>query len=418
MIRIRIEKLVPGGEGFGHLPDGRPVFVPGALPGDEVGAAELTEKRQYARAERFQLLEPSPERRTAPCLACDRCGGCDWMALDEEAQHRHKLALLREALQRTGAFHEIPFPVEFRSAGPALGYRQRVRLHFDEGGSMGFHARGSHALVSPSECRVLAPELEQAVALLEAVRSASPQSFSACLDVEVRAYEQSRSLSFRLRKNRRVAPQIVARLEREGFVVRVASGGSVQVALESARWPLSGGTHLRVRPGDFTQVNWHVNHLLVTELLAGVRARGLRTFLDLYTGVGNFALPLLGAGLSGRALDTDGSAIESARQAAREQGLPVDGFARRDVPRWLSQRREAERFDLVVLDPPRAGIQGDPRVIEQLCERALFLCSCDPVTFARDLRRFVDLGFSVERVVACDMFPQTHHVEVVAWLDR
>jgi 23S rRNA (uracil1939-C5)-methyltransferase len=417
MVRIRIEKLVPGGEGFGHLPDGRPVFVPGALPDDEVDAVELVEKRQFARAVTFRLLEPSAERRAAPCPIAERCGGCDWMALELDAQRRHKVGLLQEALRRTGAFHELAFPIELRSEGPATGYRQRVRLHFDAAGAMGYHARASHEIVLATSCLVLAPELERAVALLEAVRAGNPRAFSAFLDVEVRALAQQRSLAFRLREGARAEPELLARLQRD-FVVLVSSGRRASSDVRASRWPLTESSYLLAAPGDFTQVNWHVNRLMVEELLRGVAERGLKSFLDLYTGVGNFALPLLAAGLSGLALDADASAIKSAQRAAHEQGLSPTSFVCRDVTRWLSKERDPGRFELVVTDPPRAGVLGDPRAIERLCEQSLVLCACDPVTFARDLRRFVDLGFRIERVVAFDMFPQTHHVEVLAWLDR
>lgn len=415
MARIRIEKLVPGGEGFGRLSDGRPVFVPGALPGDEVEVTELLDRRQFARAQQFRLEVLGPERRTAPCRVVERCGACDWMALTEGAQREHKVRLLEEALRRTGGFHEIEFAIDLRTAGPPTHYRQRVRLHFDEEGRMGYHARGSHDLTSAAECLVLAPELERAVSLLDAERQRSPALFAVFEDVEVRALDEERSLAFRLRSDARPDPALLTRLGR-CFSVRAGVGGGSGVP-RLARWPLTPSVYLLAAPGDFTQVNWHINRLMVAELLDGVARRELRTFADLYTGVGNFALPLLAAGLVGCALDSNASAIESARQAASAQGLDPETFACRDVGRWL-EKRERGRFDLVVIDPPRAGVSGDPRAIERLSARTLVMCACDPVTFARDLRRFVALGFRVEKVLLCDMFPQTHHFEILAWLDR
>jgi 23S rRNA (uracil1939-C5)-methyltransferase len=411
MSRTTIEKLVPGGEGFARLEDGLPVFVPGAFPGDVVSIERLTKKKQFARAEQWQLVTPSTQRRTVPCAVFERCGGCDWMPLPEAAQREQKLALLDEALRRTGHFKES-LPVSLREVGDTLAYRQRVRLHFDERGHVGYFARRSHDVVSAEACCVVAPELASAIAELESVVSSEAEAFLAFGEVEVRALGQQRSLSFVLREGQPAPAGLLSRLRRR-FVVAVRGVEHGSVGFE--RWPSTEGTYLLAAPGSFTQVNWTVNRAIVDDLLSGVARRGIGTFLDLYCGVGNFSLPLLGAGLSGYGVDDDANAIMSAKRAALAQAFPSDSFGSRDVARWLKESRH-EPYDLVVVDPPRAGIQADLASIVRLCRRSLFLCSCDPVTFARDLRRFVDLGLSVESIVVYDMFPQTHHFEVACWL--
>jgi 23S rRNA (uracil1939-C5)-methyltransferase len=414
VVRLSIEKLVPGGQGFARLEDGRPVFVSGAFPGDVVEVDRLTEKKQYAHAETFRLSTASPERREPSCPVFHTCGGCDWMPLPEATQRDHKLRLVREALARTGRFHEPDFPIEFCSVGPTLGYRSRVRLHFDAAGSMGYFARGSHEIESALDCQVVSHELANAILALDRIRSEDPTRFAVFTEVEVRAFSEGRSLSFAMRRGKGPPEALLARLGRD-FLVGVVPGRSKTKPVE--RWPSVNGVRLFAAPGAFTQVNWPVNLAIVEELLEGVARRGVTRFLDLYCGIGNFALPLLAAGLEGRALDDDRIAIESARQAARAMGVLPESFERADVGKWLSEN-SSETFDLVVIDPPRTGIAADPRALARWASRCVFLCSCDPVTFARDLRRLVDEGLEVETVTAYDMFPQTHHVELVCWLSR
>lgn len=411
MSHVTVEKLVPGGEGFARLPDGRPVFVAGAFPGDVVAIERLTEKKAFARAEHWRLVEPSALRRAVPCPVFERCGGCDWMPLAEPAQREHKVALLTEALRRTGRFTDLP-TIAVRGPLTDLAYRQRVRLHFDERGRVGYFARRSHEVVSAASCRIVVPELGAAIAELEEAVRAQPEAFRAFAEVEIRVLGAQRSLAFRLRRGWTASVEVPAALK-ERFGVRVLGVDDSSPALE--RWPAGERTYLLAAPGSFTQVNWAVNQAIVAELLEGATRRGLSTFLDLYCGVGNFSLPLLGAGLRGVGVDDDVSAIASARRAAAEQGYAESTFRARDVAAWLREASD-RKYDLVVVDPPRAGIGADLDDVVRRCQRALFLCSCDPVTFARDLRGLVDRGCAIESVAVYDMFPQTHHFEVVCWL--
>jgi 23S rRNA (uracil1939-C5)-methyltransferase len=181
------------------------------------------------------------------------------------------------------------------------------------------------------------------------------------------------------------------------------------------RFDLGRQVYLLAAPGSFTQVNWDVNRLLIERVLEGAHARGARSFLDAYAGAGNFALPLLAAGLSGVAVEANAAAILAARAAAHRQALPSAGFIEEDVARWA--RREAgQRFDLVLLDPPRSGVKQGLQHLAAMATSWLAMCSCNPVTLARDLRALIDLGFELDVVEAFDMFPETHHVETLVWL--
>jgi 23S rRNA (uracil1939-C5)-methyltransferase len=191
------------------------------------------------------------------------------------------------------------------------------------------------------------------------------------------------------------------------------TGGSEQVL------SLLGGVRVGAGPGVFTQVNPDVNAVLVEELVAGARARNVTRFCDLFAGVGNFALPLLATGMSGVAVELDVRAVDSARRAAREAGLPADGFVAQDAARFLaSLGRPEPPFDLVILDPPRRGAKDVLESVVRIGPRHIAMCSCDPVTLARDLATLARSGYELESVRGFDMFPQTHHLEALAWMER
>jgi 23S rRNA (uracil1939-C5)-methyltransferase len=139
--------------------------------------------------------------------------------------------------------------------------------------------------------------------------------------------------------------------------------------------------------------------------------------LDAYAGSGNFALPLFARGLSGLAVESNHAAVLAAREAARRQALPSDCFVAADAAAFAAElRQKNQSFELVLVDPPRAGVKSGLADLALLATAWVGMCSCNPVTLARDLRVLIDLGFELDQVEAFDMFPQTHHIETLAWL--
>ncbi|MEB2310851.1 MAG: hypothetical protein OZ921_21500 [Sorangiineae bacterium] len=366
----RIERLVPGGDGFTRLPDGRAGFATGALPGDVILPERVEDHRSYLRATSFRLVEPSPERVEPACPIADACGGCDLIRLSREAELREKSAMLGEALRRTGGFRDLPAPHPIITAGSELGYRSRIRVRVDAEGRVGYFARGTHELVELERCAVATPEVNQALAELR---------------------ERARS----------------SRVEPGELELRATPG--------EARVSLPEGVELYAPADAFAQVNAAVNERIIVDLLAGARERGLTTFCDLFAGAGNFALPLARAGLRGVAIERTGSAIEAGRRAASAQGLAVR-FVAGDVARSLA--RERGPFELAVLDPPRAGAREVLAPLVRLRPRSIAYLACDIVTLARDLSALTRSGYALERVTGYDMFPRTHHLEALAWLAR
>ena len=315
-----IERLIPGGDALTHLEDGRVALLRGAAPGDRVRVDALRDRRSYVRIERWTLLEGSPQRTTPPCPHADACGGCDWMHLGLDAQRDGKLALLADALRRIGGFEALP-PIHWTAAPVDVGYRARIRLQIDRRGRIGFHAPGTHRLVEIERCLVATRTLDPAVARLRGLPT--PSALAPFASVEIReAPDGSVSLYFARRRGghtrSRASREALASL-REDFQVTVE--GETPSEKTWQRHPLTESTYLLAPPGVFTQVNWAVNQQLVADVVAGAGHRRVRSFADLHCGAGNFALPLLAAGLEGVGADSHGGAIQAARRAAEQQGL-------------------------------------------------------------------------------------------------
>jgi 23S rRNA (uracil1939-C5)-methyltransferase len=414
---VLIDKLIPDGKALGRLSDGRVVITSGAVPGDRIRLEATSESKGLVTARAHRLLSASPLRIEPSCELAGRCGGCDWMVLPIAEQRRQKLAVLREALLRTGKIDWQARPLELYAGERAEAYRGRVRLQV-AGGRIGFHQRGSHQLVEPERCAVSTGAVNTALRELRELARAHAGALDAFSWLEVREATDG-TLSVLLEPGQRApAPDTSAWLEalRARFVVAVGSRAGAEPALRQ-RFQLTDDTYMSSPPAGFVQVNWEVNRALIAAVLGGAAARGIRTFLDVYCGSGNFTLPLLRRGYTGQGVESNASAIASLREAARQQGLDADGCVVGDAAAYArALGRQAQRFDLVLVDPPRAGLMAGLEPLAQLAGRWFVMCSCNPVTLARDLGRLVALGFELEELCAFDMFPQTHHLETLAWL--
>jgi 23S rRNA (uracil1939-C5)-methyltransferase len=467
----QIEKLVPGGEGIAHLADGTVGFTSGVLPGESVEVRASEHKKGFVRAISLRVLEPSPDRVSPPCAyvsplsgqrpatsseplsgqrpatsseqLCatnsEQCGGCDWLHIDYAAQLRHKLGILRDALVRTGKLERLP-ELAIEPAVSSLAYRNRIRLHLERG-KVGFRARHSHQLVDIASCSVALPELDQCLARFRQIALAHRECFELFSEAELRiapapgpgpttgsaqaASSAGGSAVTVPRALVRLTPRSAGWNSRErarALFAALESHFAVAIAGEPSdvlqRWPLASGLELAVPADAFVQVNWAVNQRLVSALVREATARGLRSFADLYAGAGNFTLPLLAAGLSGVAVEGIGAAGEAARRSIAELRLPGEVLSCDVVTGIERLVRAGRRFELVVLDPPRAGAAEVVARVVALGARSLAYCACDPVTLARDLKQLREQGFSLDAVRAYDMFPSTHHFETLAWLSR
>jgi 23S rRNA (uracil1939-C5)-methyltransferase len=430
---LDILDLGPGGEGTAREGP-RPVFVPFTAPGDRV-EAEVPPGEGAAHAGLLRVLAPGPDRVEAPCAhfgpagpsAPDRgCGGCEWLHLRYEAQLRQKARGLAEALRRIGRFDPGELPVGDVVPSPApLRYRSRAKLHVDRAtGRLAFFRRRSHEPVPVRECHLLEAGLEGLRAALGpalgAVRLAPRE-----VALEWSVHARRGAALLRLRDagegTRRRAEALLEAvpalagllLDGEGARAPVAVGDPV---LLHERVPGSPARGLaRSRPDVFQQANRGANARLVELALDLLRPDG-EDVLELFCGAGNFTGPLADRSRSTWAVEAQGPALELAR--ADLGGGRVRFFAGDALAMSGAFAREGRRFGAVLLDPPREGLKGLGALLRDLAAPRAVYVSCDPATFARDLRGAAAAGYRVAAVRAVDMFPQTHHVEAVGLLER
>lgn len=433
-LELDILDLAAGGRGLGRLPDGRVAFVAGALAGEKARIHLTKVKRDYAEAVALEILTPSPQRVQPACPLYERCGGCDLMHLDYPAQVEAKAAWVRRALWRLD-----PLPEATVLASPLVwNYRNRLRLQV-QAGRLGFFGRGGHDLVEVAACPVAAPAANK---LLPGLASAlaRPQ-WSALSWVEIIADDDQAFLTLGWQDHG--DPPDPAELAREVG----ASGARLCRGQDLDDWPLGaeGGLlyhqepnlSLRAYPGVFCQVNWQANRLLIDlvmqaasslevardedsdqEAQAGT-ARGAATALDLYAGSGNFGLPLAAAGWQVLAVEGDQEggrvAVAQAHQAGLQERLLMHNAEAGQALQGLVAAGRG--FDLVVLDPPRAGAKDLMAGILQLNPQRVVYVSCHPAALARDAAVLVTAGYRAASLTVIDLFPHTGHVEAVLVLD-
>jgi 23S rRNA (uracil1939-C5)-methyltransferase len=413
-MKLRIEKAVYGGDGLAR-DSGKAVFVPGTLPGEMVEAAIADDRRSFATSQLQAIVEASPERVAPVCEYVPHCGGCQYQHANPAFQAQMKMDILKETLAR--AHVPAPDPIT-HLAGPAWAYRNRIRLHV-MAGALGYRQRGSHRLLPVSHCPIAAPLLEQAIPVV----ARTPQIANLCQEVEFFTNGEQLLLSLwpdpKRRIDRRAAEQALPALaEAIHAELPMLTGVGLFAPQTVLHW---GQRFLTYAVGDVSyQVSlgsfFQVNRFLLPELLGLVtKQRRGKLAWDLYAGVGLFA----------RALDFENvTAVESEGFSAGDLKQNLDTKRHRVVCTGTldflrSGAAKQQRPELVVVDPPRAGLGKE--VCAQLGRVApadIVYVSCDPATLARDLQLLLPFGYSIKQVCLVDLFPQTFHMETVSFLKR
>ncbi len=416
---VTIEKPIYGGASLARV-EGKAVFVPLALPGEQARVRIVEEKRGYATAEVEEIVAAAPERVVPNCKHFGTCGGCQYQHAEYKAQLEMKQAILRETLERGG----VRAPDEIAVlAGEPWAYRNRIRLAFDASGRAGYRGRRSHAVIAIEECPIAAPVLvEAAFSAAELFRrfaakgrptelslfcDATEDSMLASVFTEGTAYVPLRDYFDALLSQIPSLRGVELVEVHQGQPKTVARAGAESIAYHAA------GIDYRVDHGAFFQVNrWLVDKLVecVTNGLSGGLA------WDLFAGVGLFSRKLVERFENVAAVESAPAAI-----AALEQNLSGTNATavKATTLEFLRGAVRGERPDLIVVDPPRIGLGAETtELLGQIAAPELVYVSCDPATLARDLRVLVGAGYAIERVTLADLFPQTFHIETVVRLRR
>lgn len=436
---LTIEKLIYGGDGLARVPgDGRAqvVFVPFVLEGEQVEAEVSQQKRGFARGTLKQVVSPSAQRVQPFCPYFSACGGCHYQHIEYAHQLQIKREILRETLRRTA---KIEWTGEIAvHASPERHYRNRTRLHVQHAApfAIGYYRIGSRVLLPVRECPISSPLINRAIgALWEAAgQGALPAGVVEC---ELFADHDDARLMLQLYLSRATAPPAEPVANRLWEALSAALPELAGIVFMRARAPRSaddddtpgeplaaiGDSELRYRvgaheyqvsAGSFFQTNRFLAGTLVEAALGDAQGE---LALDLYAGVGLFSLPLSERFSRVVAVEAAGASSADLLQNKRENISAVQAT----VARFLnSKQSKFERPpDLVVLDPPRAGMGEEiARLVAKTGAPRLAYVSCDPATLARDLRVLLESGFRIQSIAVADLFPQTFHLETVVHLAR
>lgn len=388
---VEIDRVAAGGT-VGRLDDGRVVFVRHALPGERVRVALTQERSRFARGDAIDVLSASPQRVVAPCAYAHPggCGGCDLQHVEPAYQLEWKAAVVKEQFQRLA---HLDVDVQVQSVGAALSSRTRLRCGVNDEGRLGLRQHGSDDIVPLAGCHVFSVRGNEAFM----------NDWEGAEEVEIRVMGD--------------AAFAVVTLE-DGNVVTATLDGLIDEEPQRSHVEVNG-ERFRISPLSFWQSHEMAPEILSREVLELAKVKRGGRVVDLYSGVGLFAVPLARrVGSDGRVL-----AIESSPSSAADARRNVADLShvtiveQRVTPRII--RDTVDHTTTVVLDPPRsgAGIAVMEALVQTRPERIVYV-SCDAATLARDIRVLVDAGWNLSQLRAFDLFPMTEHVELVAALDR
>lgn len=441
LLELEIEDLSDSGDGVGRI-DGLVVFVPDTVPGDRILVRLVRVKSTYAQGKLQEILVSSPHRVRPHCIVADKCGGCQWQQIDYSYQLEAKQRLLQETLMRIGGFGELPI-LPMLGAAEALGYRNKstypVKRNHEGNVQAGYFQKGSHHLINLNQCPVQDDRLDP---LLAEVKQDIQQRGWAIYD-ETKHRGKIRHLSLRIGRNTgeilltliTTSPQLTGLeeqaqqwLEKYPQLVGVCLNLNPQrgntifgeetriIAGKDYLTEEFAGLSFQIRPETFFQVYTEQAEKVVELIRQQLNFQGTEVLIDAYCGVGTLSLPL--AKFVGQVigLEVQPTAVSQAILNSENNQISNATFQVGAVEDLLPKLDTQP--DIVLIDPPRQGC--DRAVLETLIATRpaqIVYVSCKPATLARDLKTLCQSNiYQLQAIQPIDFFPQTSHLESVAFL--
>jgi 23S rRNA (uracil1939-C5)-methyltransferase len=404
-IRLTLEQIAHGGEAIGRH-EGKVIFVPFGIPGEQVEIEVVEDHRSYARGRILRVLRPAPERVDPPCPHFGTCGGCHFQHIAYEAQLRLKEAVVRDALRRIGKIEDPPVRPMIPSPDP-FGYRNQVQFSVSADGRLGFQAMRSHRVIPITRCWIAHPMLQE---LYEALEIEGLPLRRLTLRCGIRTGD--RMVIFETEGDE---PPLLETDLRVSLVLLTQEEKAVPLIGLDYLTEEVDGFRFRISAPSFFQTNTAVAEALVRRVREWADLRGTEAVLDAYGGVGLFAAHL--APFARRVV-----LIEAHPAAAADARFNLSGFPHVEIRMGTVEEVAPGLegpFDVVVVDPPRTGCSPEAlEALQALRPSRWIYVSCDPATLARDARRLIDAGYRLVEVQPFDMFPQTYHIETVSLFVR
>lgn len=411
-LELELTAMAQGGAAVGRY-EGRAVFASGGLPSELVRVQLHDRQKSFARGRVVEVLRTAPERITSPCPLESSCGAADWRWIDPQAQREFKRGILEEQLRHIGGLNVDVLPVSEADEREIWGYRTTAELHVTND-RIGYFLPGSRRVADIPACCLHHPLINEALSALRPLLSR---------DVDLRGVTLRCSPSSR---------EVIALLDGRGPLRELARRwravhtplvGVVQAqqrrTLDGRDWieRTVGGVRFRLSASAFFQINAYQTERLVERVRSLLSPQPGTRLLDLYCGIGLFALSCAAEVAEVVGVEEWQPAIDDARRSAQQNRLTNLSFEVGAAEQAIDKL--SGRFDRIVLDPPRRGCA--PEVLAALArlqpERIVYV-SCHPGTLARDCKQLVAVGYRVTSAEVIDMFPHTHHVESIVRLER
>lgn len=429
-VRAVIDSFTHDGRGVARV-EGKPVFIDGALPGEEVSFIYTDLRRDYAEGKVDTVLRAAPGRVEPRCPSFGVCGGCSFQHLADAAQIEEKQKLLVEQFRRIGKIEDVPlFPP---LTGPAWGYRHKARLgvkNVPKKGRVlvGFREKASPYIADLDFCPVLHPKVGERLRDLSeligdlSLKDRLPQ-------IEVAVGDERAALVFRVLEDPTEDDRAKLKAFGAGFgfdIYLQRQGPDSVVSLYPDDPPMLSyalpeqEVIFRFKPTEFTQVNVDINRKMVARVMEILAPEAGDRVLDLFCGLGNFTLPIARKAAFAAGVEGGKEAVERARQNALDNSLANVEFHVADLTKPLEGLPWAERrYDKILLDPSRAGAEEVLVGVPRWGASRIVYVSCNPSTLARDAGILVHQhGYRLIRAGVMDMFPQTAHVESIALFEK
>ena len=442
-LNVYVEDLTHDGSGVAKV-DGYPLFIPGALPGEEAEIQVMKTMKRYGFAKLVNVTKPSPDRVEPPCHVFWECGGCQLQHLSYEAQLRQKQKTVRDVMERIGKIPHVPVhPV--KGMDDPWRYRNKSQIPFNERDGevvSGFYRSRTHHIVDTDVCIIQGEEADEIMSTLkhemhgmgiEAYDERTHRGMLRHLIVrkaratgELMVVLVTRSKKFPQKDAaidliKRVVPEVTSIMQNVNSEKTNVIFGNKTLLLYGRPFIVDtiGDIKFEISARSFYQVNSEQTQVLYGQALEYAQLTGNETVIDAYCGIGTISLFLAQKAKEVYGVEIVPQAIEDAKRNAELNGIENAHFeagpAEEVIPKWYA---EGKRFDVLVVDPPRKGC--DEKLLDTILEykpKRIVYVSCDPATLARDLRILEDGGYRTQEVQPVDMFPHSSHVECVAWLE-
>ena len=430
------------GQGVAHV-EGCAVFLPNAIAGERVRLRIEKAQKTWASGKIVEILEKSPHRCNRACPVAKLCGGCDFWHMDYEEETRLKAERVKTCLNRLGG--ETLTEVPILAAPDCRSYRNKAQypVAAKKGRAYaGFFRAGTHDVVENQRCLIL-PEETDAVkdAVMDYVNQFRVSVYDEATHkgllrhIYVRRGAVSKQILVCLVCNGEILPKVDALLARlrkiPGFTTLVLSVNRSKgnAVLGDKFITLYGpgyiedtlcGLNFRLSPRSFYQVNHHQAQRLYETAIEQAGITKNDTVLDLYCGVGTITLAMASAAGKVMGVEVIPQAVEDAKDNARRNGIENAEFFCGDAGQAaLELEKNGVRPDVVVVDPPRKGLNADTiEALSRMAPRRIVYVSCDPATLARDVALLKQRGYTLQSATAADLFPRCAHVETVVLLSK